>query len=201
MMFLSVGKLHFCEIRLISMKQNWFLWSKVDFCEIKLILWMISQINFRTLFLSMCQIRATHAVEKEHEETTTFDRCNTIRYWILDVYASRSENDRTNPQVPSRAHLRSHFLRIITRFLSRASLIRADELAVVALEKMISQWKRERMENECGRSLFSSFFFPSAEYTIELSRSIRLLPSLLDSLQERERGRPRISSVAREICI
>lgn len=81
-------------------------------------------------------------------------RLNSRRQRVL-----RYENDRANTLVLD-AHLRSHFLRIMTRFLSRNKINTSGWASMVSLKKMIVQWKRERIENECC-SCSSIFFYPS----------------------------------------
>ena len=80
-------------------------------------------------------------------------RLNSRRQRVL-LY----ENDRANTSVLD-AHLRSHFLRIMMRFLSRNKINTSGWISMVVAEKDV-QWKRERIENECC-SCSSIFLYPS----------------------------------------
>lgn len=84
------------------------------------------------------------------------NRCDTIRDWIRGGNASFTIWKRSDDRD---AHLGSHFLRIMTRFLSRNRINTSGWARRLSLEKMIAQWKRERMENECCSRLSFPFFF------------------------------------------
>lgn len=101
----------------------------------------------------------------------------------------RSENDRADMLVRD-AHLRSHFLRIMTRFLSRNKINPSGWAWRLSLEKMIAQWKRERMENECcSRSSFLFFFVRCVHHrTLSIAVIIPLLGSWLAKMIQRLRS-------------
>jgi len=92
-------------------------------------------------------------------------RLNSRRQRVL-LY----KDDRANTSVLD-AHLRSHFLRIMMRFLSRNKINTSGWISIVVAEKDV-QWKRERIENECCSC--SSIFFLSVRYVIKLSQWIWL---------------------------
>lgn len=100
------------------------------------------------------------------------NRCDTIRDWIRNASFTiwKRSDDRD-------AHLRSHFLRIMTRFLSRNKINTSGWARRLSLEKMIAQWKRERMENECcSRPSFLFLFF--FVYVHHRTLSIEIIPLL-----------------------